>query len=403
MGIYRIECATSHPQGIAEVGDTFYISVNLCKYDSPFFGQKIDYIINRGWHRPLEKGAVEINPGKNIVAIKVDRAGTFQCNFTFSSEDGEVLTCGAGVVAEAEKLKLYFPKPADYDDFWAKQIELLAKTAPETQIKYSEFDCGLRRGEVTANSAYNSRLHAELFMPENAEAKSLPAVIEFQGAGVRGTGFAGGVMRALDGFINLEVLAHDVSINESPEYYLNLMNNAFLNYWHKGLAGKKVEECYFVEMFLRAKRAVEVVKTLPEWDGKNLIVMGGSQGGWQALAAAALDSAVSGAVIWMCAGANIVEGNWPSREDRENEKPKEAAYKNILPYIDSGYFIENVQIPITFHVGLCDMCCHPGGNIAVYNNARSPHKELHLYSQMGHEENTVIKNQMYAFLKRNLK
>lgn len=46
-------------------------------------------------------------------------------------------------------------------------------------------------------------------------------------------------------------------------------------------------------MYLRVLRALDYVKTLPEWDGKNLIVIGSSQCGAQAIVAAALDPQVS--------------------------------------------------------------------------------------------------------------
>lgn len=405
MGLYRIECATSHPNGIAEKGDIFYISLNLCKYDSPLFGEKVDYIIKRGWDRPLEKGQLEINPGKNFLAIPIDKDGTYQCNFTYSPADSDPLTCGAGVAVNMEDLKLRFAKPDDYDDFWKTQLSILAEVAPEININYQSFSPQLLRGEVTAKSAYNSSVHAELFMKQDAAEKSLPAIIEFQGAGVRATGCARGVMRALDNFIHLEVLAHDVPIYEKPEFYRDLLNSKFMNYWDDTLAASKADECYFVSMFLRAKRAVEIIKSLPQWDGKNIIVNGGSQGGWQSLAAAALDKDVSCAAVWVPAGCNIIEGNWPLRDNdtRDSIKARENEYKNVLPYIDSGYFIENLQIPITFHVSLCDTCCHSHGKLAAYNNCKSPKKELHIYSQMAHEEHSIPLNYMYNFIKKNLK
>ena len=53
------------------------------------------------------------------------------------------------------------------------------------------------------------------------------------------------------------------------------------------------DNVYYRYVFLRAARAVEYVKMLPEWDGKTIIVGGCSQGAAQSVAAAALSSGVT--------------------------------------------------------------------------------------------------------------
>ena len=50
---------------------------------------------------------------------------------------------------------------------------------------------------------------------------------------------------------------------------------------------------YFNGMILRDLRAIDFGRALPEWDGKNVKVSGGSQGGFQALLLAALDPSVT--------------------------------------------------------------------------------------------------------------
>lgn len=56
-------------------------------------------------------------------------------------------------------------------------------------------------------------------------------------------------------------------------------------------------------MAMRVMRSLEFVRTLPQWDGKTLIVAGGSQGGLQTIWAAALDHKVTEAkpdIPWCC-------------------------------------------------------------------------------------------------------
>lgn len=69
-------------------------------------------------------------------------------------------------------------------------------------------------------------------------------------------------------------------------------------------------------MVLRLMRSLEFLKSLPQWDGKNLKVSGGSQGGLQTIWAAALDPDVTEAdssITWCCdfAGPTIGRlGGW---------------------------------------------------------------------------------------------
>ena len=68
-------------------------------------------------------------------------------------------------------------------------------------------------------------------------------------------------------------------------------------------------------MFQRACRALEYLKSRPEWDGRILIVSGGSQGGAQALAAAGLDPQVTCCVALvpaLCDHHGLLAGRQPS-------------------------------------------------------------------------------------------
>ena len=61
---------------------------------------------------------------------------------------------------------------------------------------------------------------------------------------------------------------------------------------------------------MRVLRALEYLKTRPEWDGKNLGVNGGSQGALQATWGAALDPDVTEANVyinWCCNLAGSVK------------------------------------------------------------------------------------------------
>ena len=61
-------------------------------------------------------------------------------------------------------------------------------------------------------------------------------------------------------------------------------------------------------------RSLEFIKTLPQWNGKDLIASGGSQGGLQTIWAAALDPDVTrgeSGVTWCCnIAGNVLYQGW---------------------------------------------------------------------------------------------
>ena len=75
-----------------------------------------------------------------------------------------------------------------------------------------------------------------------------------------------------------------------------MLEDGLLNkYWEYNAADR--ETYYFRGMYLRVLRAIEYMTSLPEWDGRRLLVVGESQGGGQAVAAAGLDPRVSAVVL----------------------------------------------------------------------------------------------------------
>ena len=90
-------------------------------------------------------------------------------------------------------------------------------------------------------------------------------------------------------------------------------------------------------MFLRLTRALEFLTSQPEWDGKILMVEGGSQGGGQSLAAAGLDSRVTfiaAGVPAICDHSGKAIGRingWPKLVPDKDGKPDPQALQAARP------------------------------------------------------------------------
>ena len=123
-------------------------------------------------------------------------------------------------------------------------------------------------------------------IPKGAKPKSLPAIVYYHAAGVRSSGITSGQQA-----IQFNVNAHGILNGQPKEYYTKMRDTELKGYSRAGKEDR--ETVYFRGMFLRMLRTLDYVKSRPEWNGKTLIVTGGSMGGGQSIAAAALDPQVT--------------------------------------------------------------------------------------------------------------
>ena len=94
---------------------------------------------------------------------------------------------------------------------------------------------------------------------------------------------------AKNGFIRLEMEIHGLH-PELSEATFKEISAAFSDnngYVQNGLDNR--DNYYMKHVYAACVRAIDYLTSLPEWDGKNVFVQGGSQGGALSLITAALD------------------------------------------------------------------------------------------------------------------
>ena len=119
-------------------------------------------------------------------------------------------------------------------------------------------------------------------------------------------------------------------------------------------------------MILRALQAVRYCRTLPQWDGVNVTVSGGSMGAFQATSAAALDRGVTKLEInvpWMCDLRGIEDGRL------SGWRPAIAAG---LDYYDTVSMASRVTADTVITAGLGDYVCPPSGVTALFHSFTCP-------------------------------
>ena len=159
-----------------------------------------------------------------------------------------------------------------------------------------------------------TKIHGQLVRPKR-EGK-FPALLIVQWAGVYGLDKWWATLPAGEGFIVLNISAHDLPIDEQPEFYKAQSDGPLKNYTAIGKDDR--EKNYFLRMYLSAYRAADYLTQRPDWDGRNLVVTGTSQGGLQTIMMAGLHPKVTAAMANVPAGCDqsgILVGNacgWPA-------------------------------------------------------------------------------------------
>ena len=275
---------------------------------------------------------------------------------------------GAG--ANVSELRQAVPEPRDFDEFWAKQRKLLASVPMRTQRYAAKgfADDPDQRIECVYIACPGYRpATGFLVMPKGAAPKSCSIKLGVQGYGCYRPSV--GKQKDLGNEIRFFMNAHGLELEAGQEYYddyfaaIDHSDAPWTSYAWNVIENQKPETCYFRDMALRVMRALEFLKTLPEWNGKDLVVEGGSQGGLQTCWAAGLDPDVSLArpgVPWCCdMGIAItprLKGHWY------------IPYAPGLDYFDPINHIRRAKCPVEItRAGLCDYTSPPSAVAALYN------------------------------------
>ncbi len=275
---------------------------------------------------------------------------------------------GAGV--EIDKLQPAAKEPADFDEFWQKQkAKLAAVPVKYTMTKLSKPGAKVEIYAVSVDCAGPRPVTGYLTIPAGAKPKSLPASASYHGYG---TGVQRAPRSGQTNRIHFNVNAHGYDLGKDKAYYKDFFAGIKSNgkiYAFDPKQNSDPEEAYFNGMALRVMRSLQFLKALPQWNGKDLSVSGGSQGGLQTIWAAALDPNVTSAnssITWCCDFAGPTKGRlggW---------RP---GYVPALNYYDSVFHGKRIKCPIIIsRAGLGDYVCPPSGLSILYNNITAPKK-----------------------------
>lgn len=373
-----------HADWLYKTGEKAKIEVQFYKYGIPQDGVEVLYELGGDMMPSDTKGTVKLKNGKAVISMGTMKEPGFRdCRLT-AKLGGKTYSHHIKVGFSPEKLQPYTQLPSDFNEFWnktkAEAAQFPLTYTKEYVEKYStdKIDCYLIRLQLNKQSQC---IYGYLFSPK-AEGK-YPVVLCPPGAGIK---TIKGPMRhkyyAEEGCIRFEIEIHGLN-PELDEDTFGEISRAFSSrengYLVNGLDSR--ENYYMKRVYLACVRSIDLLTSLPEWDGKNVIVQGGSQGGALALITAGLDKRVTACVANHPALSDMAgykagrAGGYPHLFKNTVDMDTPAKMKT-LAYYDVVNFAKQITVPVYMTWGFNDNTCPPTTSYIVYNVLNCPKEAL---------------------------
>ncbi|AWV97418.1 acetylxylan esterase [Arcticibacterium luteifluviistationis] len=384
--LIKVIVTPNHADWTYEVGDRAEFTITALRNNVPLDGHEIKYTIQPDpGYRIVEiwdEGTFVLsNKTTNIKAKKFKEPGFLRC--TASVEvDGKTYSSFATAGFSPEKIQPTTTLPADFEAFWNKGKKDLARVPVNPILTLMPERC---TSKVNVYHVELDNIHGKIYgilCTPKKEGK-YPAILHVPGAGVRP--YYGVVSEAEKGFISFTIGIHGIPVNLDPSVYDNLKQGALKDYWGINLDDK--DKAYYKRVYLGCVRAVDFMFGLDSFDGENIGVTGGSQGGALSIITASLDSRISYLAAFYPALSDMTgflhnrAGGWPQIFiDEFTNKPEKI---ETSKYFDVVNFARFVKVPGWYSWGYNDNVCPPTSTYSAYNVLKSE-KELHVFQETLH-------------------
>lgn len=370
-----------HANWLYKTGENATVDIQFFKYGIPRDGV-VEYAIGDDMLPADRHGKIALKGGRATLEIGTRKSPGFRDVQLSVKVDGVEYQHHVKVGFSPEKILPWTQEPKDFLSFWEKNISDM-RSIPLTYTKEradeyctDKIDCYLVKLKIDRDNHY---LYGYLFYPKSATERSCPVVLCPPGAGVKTIKEP---LRhryyAENGFIRFETEIHGLD-PRLPNKTFDDLSHAFGNYLTQGIDSR--DRYYMKHVYLGLIRSLDLLCSLPEWDGSNVAVQGGSQGGALSLVAAGLDKRVTQCVV-----------NHPALSDMGaySEKGRTGGYPhfnkyadvltsqniNTLLYYDVVNFSRHVTCPVYMTWGYNDNVCPPTTSYAVWNTLTNPKESL---------------------------
>lgn len=330
---------------------------------------------------PVQADSVTLVKGNTqLKAGSMDQPGFLRCLVTYTENGITYQNSGTAAIAP-ERIKPTAELPSDFMDFWNKNLEEASRIPLEPILTLMP-EKSTFGSEVYHVSFRNITGQVYGILTKPKKPGKYPAILAVPGAGIRPYN----ERNTNRDVITLQIGIHGIPVNlyDSP-LYQNLAAGALANYNTNNMEDK--DRYYYKRVYVGCVRAVDFIYSLDDFDGKNIGVMGGSQGGALAIVTAGLDERIKYLVSYYPALSDLTgflhgrAGGWPHlfKNTFTNQPEKIAA----SAYFDVVNFARRVKVPGMYSFGFNDNVCPPTSIYAAINVIPGS-KYISLYKDAAH-------------------
>ena len=398
----------NHADSHYRCGETATLRVVAREGGVPLQGVKLYYKVAPEMFLPEKTDSTEFVDGEALIPMgSLSQPGFLACQYEFTA-GGKRQSDLVKLAYEPEKIRSFASMPDDFDRFWEKALKEARKVdlEPELYDVPDATDDQLETKLVKLHVGKEKWIYGYLTRPKDG--KQHPVVLVPPGAG-------SGKISPSDyfskqGFIYLKIEIHGNDPRLPDDEYNRMRQQKCDGYMRRGMASK--DTYYYKDVYAGCARAVDFLCSLPDWDGKNVIVTGGSQGGALTIITAAINEKVTLCAPFYPALCDLTgflherAGGWPKfftsfYKDGRIDIPQEQAVET-LQYFDVVNFARQLTVPTFMSWGYSDDTCSPTSVWAAWNEIRAP-KTCDITPTSGHWRFTSSQDRCIDWITKNLR
>ena len=370
-----------HADWLYKVGEKAEVEVAFFLYGMPQDAE-VSYEIGPDMMPAVASGKVKLKKGRAIIDMGTMKSPGF---LDLRLNIGGKYQHHVKVGFSPELLKPYTGNPQDFDTFWKVNLEEARLAAKNDDLVVSckkvEHYC-TDETDMYLLKLKTDRRHAVYgYLSKPKKAGKYPVVLCPPGAGIKTIKEPmRNIYYAKNGFIRLEMEIHGLNPEMIDEQFKEITaafdyENGYLT---NGLDDR--DNYYMKHVYVACVRAIDYLTSLPDWDGRNVFVQGGSQGGALSLITAGLDSRVTACVANHPALSDMAgyldhrAGGYPHFNRMKNMLTPEKV--KTLTYYDVVNFARRIVCPVYLTWGYNDNVCPPTTSYIVWNLITAPKESL---------------------------
>jgi len=308
--------------------------------------------------------------------FKLNKPGLYGGSFQLIENDKIIRSSGFCVLYASEKLKAP-PPPADYDAFWKRTMDKLAKVPIEFTRQSTSEKNNYIFSRIEFKSVDGKPAWGNLAEPK-AEGK-YPAILKLPPVSTNAPGYNPKTDR---GFVVLgcEVYGYDPHWSAEKKRQHAKAGGVQYQPFEASIA-ERPEDFWIYYACCTISRAYDILANHPKVDRNRIYITGVSQGGGLALAAAGLRPQNAGAlpivpglarIDWRIYNRGAAWGPYPPKGEHFDEMAK------MLMYFETAYLMKNIRSRMVMWVGLFDDHTPPHAAASVFYHTPENLKERKL-------------------------